>query len=79
VLASRTRSGGARDTRARAGDRRTPRARTAIAGIPAAKAWPVSSYTIERAEQRRAERHALAVRLAGLGSIDGRVESGADA
>jgi hypothetical protein len=36
-------------------------------------------HALERADQRRAERHALAARLADLGSIDRGGESGADA
>jgi hypothetical protein len=36
-------------------------------------------YTNQRAEQRRAERHALAARLADFGSVDRGVEPGADA
>jgi hypothetical protein len=36
-------------------------------------------HALERDDQRRAERHALAARLADLGSIDRGGESGADA
>jgi hypothetical protein len=53
---------------------------SAVTGLaPERRDQLLEHYTLERADQRRAERYALAARLADLGNVDRGMEPGADA